>query len=94
MKTSLFHSAPLMFIGVLALGITTMGRSQPSLQTEFRHGVDRLPLKGMPHQMLDVMGKRNGHHATPSPLRNVVSPQSTNHPLQFSDLGCLWILWP
>jgi hypothetical protein len=75
MKTSLFHFALLMVVGVLILGTITIGRSQPRLQTAFRNGIDSLRLKGIPHQVLDEMVKRNGHQEAPSPLRQVVSPQ-------------------
>jgi len=64
-----------MVVGVLALGMLTMGRSQPRLQTDFRNRIDSLRLKGMPQRTLDEMVKLNGQQRHPSP-RNVVSPQS------------------
>jgi len=76
MRSSLSQFAPLMVVGVLTLGMNTMGRSQPRLQTDLRHGIDSLHLKGMPHQMLDEVVKRDGQQRHPSTLRKDVSPQS------------------
>ena len=76
MKTPLIHFTSLMVVGVLILGTIAITRSQPRLQTDLRHGIDSLRLKGVPHQMLDELVKRNGEQRSPVPLRRVASPQS------------------
>jgi hypothetical protein len=76
MRTSLNNFVRLMVVGVLTLGMSTIGRSQPKLETEFRQGIDSLRLKEMPHQKLGEGRTHDGQQAHPSPLHKLVSHQS------------------
>ena len=77
MKPFLLDSARFAVIVALFYGASTIGLSQPRLQPDFRCGIDSLRPKSMPQHPLHDILNHNSIQRPPTPVREVVSPQSS-----------------